>query len=542
MIEGKIFIITLAAMLISLFLISTTLAQDSLLINYQGYLTDAAGDPITGNRSITFTIYDPEGVSLWSEEHSSVPVINGFFNVTLGSAGMRIVLGAEWSGSRDNFLNTLGITVESDEELVPRTPLTSVFHAGISTRVAGDIKTAPGILEIYSPDPCVPPDPCEPALEMAAEPDKNIIRVYPPEPCVPPEPCYPAFEVVSKPDSNYLRIGPYFRLDNSGDNAGSMMSSLELTIFPQALGAGDICSGLALGLDPDYETTYMRLGKACEEKTGPGIEMYTNTSSDGNPPLAILGTLSDGLYTIGEGVTFGDQETVRSGFVSDETSNDSTWTNTISNGEGSRTELHNRQGGGHHNSAVIAVEDGLTQLTLLNGDPVEPPDIVVQATTDGGGQIGINTDSPEEALDVNGTTKTTSFKMPTGAANGHVLTSDADGNGTWQAPASETCCGASGEFDGEVNVDMIEDQWANTTIYFDSPFTSTEKPHFYINVVLKGSANGLTEGVAIKAVEDIKGSAGNWTGFDITVSKYSDGSSIDDTTPVYVAWMAIGRQ
>ncbi|NIP55909.1 MAG: hypothetical protein GWN61_11425 [candidate division Zixibacteria bacterium] len=93
-----------------------------------------------------------------------------------------------------------------------------------------------------------------------------------------------------------------------------------------------------------------------------------------------------------------------------------------------------------------------------------------------------------------------------------------------------------------MNTDMVEtDPGGATTINFDSPFTSTEKPHFYITVVLKQAANGLVEGTAIKAIEDIKGASGNWTGFDITVSKYSDGSSITDNSKVYVTWMAIGR-
>ncbi|HUV30412.1 MAG TPA: hypothetical protein VMY05_04880 [Acidobacteriota bacterium] len=98
--------------------------------------------------------------------------------------------------------------------------------------------------------------------------------------------------------------------------------------------------------------------------------------------------------------------------------------------------------------------------------------------------------------------------------------------------------GESGAFDGVVNADMIE-HYGLTTIDFGSPFTSTEKPHMFLTVVLRGAANGLVEGAAIKAVADVKGSAGNWTGFDITVSKYSDGTSIDDLTSVYVTWMAI---
>ena len=48
------------------------------------------------------------------------------------------------------------------------------------------------------------------------------------------------------------------------------------------------------------------------------------------------------------------------------------------------------------------------------------------------GLVGIGTNAPTTALDVNGTTKTDAFAMPTGAGTGKVLTSDAFGNGTWQ--------------------------------------------------------------------------------------------------------------
>ncbi len=51
------------------------------------------------------------------------------------------------------------------------------------------------------------------------------------------------------------------------------------------------------------------------------------------------------------------------------------------------------------------------------------------------GLVGIGTSLPAELLHVNGTTQTNEFRMPTGAADGHVLTSDPGGTGTWQPVA-----------------------------------------------------------------------------------------------------------
>ena len=50
------------------------------------------------------------------------------------------------------------------------------------------------------------------------------------------------------------------------------------------------------------------------------------------------------------------------------------------------------------------------------------------------GYMGIGTVTPATRLDVAGTMKSTGLQMTTGAVAGHVLTSDAAGNATWQAP------------------------------------------------------------------------------------------------------------
>ena len=72
MIVRKSLIITLAALFVNLILISTSSAQDTLLISYQGRLTDDGGNPITSPQSMTFTIYDGSSVSKWTETHPTV--------------------------------------------------------------------------------------------------------------------------------------------------------------------------------------------------------------------------------------------------------------------------------------------------------------------------------------------------------------------------------------------------------------------------------------------------------------------------------------
>jgi hypothetical protein len=69
-------------------------------------------------------------------------------------------------------------------------------------------------------------------------------------------------------------------------------------------------------------------------------------------------------------------------------------------------------------------------LSAADGDPA------IALYVDDSGNVGVATQTPQAELDVAGTTRTTGFTMPTGAAAGRVLTSDAGGAGTWQIPES----------------------------------------------------------------------------------------------------------
>ena len=72
-------------------LLASTLASHSAptIVNYQGYVTDAGGSPISNTVTLVFRIWDASsgGSEVWSETHNNVPVNQGYFSVFLGSQG-----------------------------------------------------------------------------------------------------------------------------------------------------------------------------------------------------------------------------------------------------------------------------------------------------------------------------------------------------------------------------------------------------------------------------------------------------------------------
>jgi len=64
----------------------------------------------------------------------------------------------------------------------------------------------------------------------------------------------------------------------------------------------------------------------------------------------------------------------------------------------------------------------------LYGEVGGNPSITIKPS----GRVGIGTTDAGEQLEVNGTVLMTGFSLPTNAQNGYVLTSDANGEGTWQ--------------------------------------------------------------------------------------------------------------
>jgi hypothetical protein len=91
-------------------------------INYQGYLTNAAGVPVNETVQMIFSIYDvpTNGIPLWTETQN-VSVSHGVYNVNLGDVNVISLL-----FDKPYYL---GVKVGTDPEMTPRRPLTTVPYA-----------------------------------------------------------------------------------------------------------------------------------------------------------------------------------------------------------------------------------------------------------------------------------------------------------------------------------------------------------------------------------------------------------------------------
>ena len=93
-------------------------------MTYQGVLTDAQGNPVNGQRQITFSIYNTPsgGTPLWSES-LNVQIDDGLFTALLGKSTPLT------PGLVNGSPLYLGVKVGADVEMGPRQELTSVLSA-----------------------------------------------------------------------------------------------------------------------------------------------------------------------------------------------------------------------------------------------------------------------------------------------------------------------------------------------------------------------------------------------------------------------------
>jgi hypothetical protein len=100
------------------------------VLQYQGRLTDAAGQPLTEPADVTFSLYDEADSEepLWTQTFEQLPLDNGRFSVLLGGddAPFTPELVAALDEGADLFL---GLQVGEDPEMTPRQQIASVAYA-----------------------------------------------------------------------------------------------------------------------------------------------------------------------------------------------------------------------------------------------------------------------------------------------------------------------------------------------------------------------------------------------------------------------------
>ena len=124
-----------SGLILIVFVARAASAQAPGMMNYQGYLTDTGGTPLSGTYNMTFSIHDSNtgGGELWSETQLGTPVSDGLFSVLLGETNpldASVFAGEAW------------LELEVDGELMtPRVRVVSVgysFVAAVAYKAAAD--------------------------------------------------------------------------------------------------------------------------------------------------------------------------------------------------------------------------------------------------------------------------------------------------------------------------------------------------------------------------------------------------------------------
>jgi uncharacterized repeat protein (TIGR02543 family) len=94
------------------------------VVSHQGFLTDAAGQPLNGTAALSFSVFAAAsgGAALWTETRAAVPVVDGVYSVELGA--ITPFPSTLWDGS-DRWLEVTA----NGETLTPRQRVTSVPYA-----------------------------------------------------------------------------------------------------------------------------------------------------------------------------------------------------------------------------------------------------------------------------------------------------------------------------------------------------------------------------------------------------------------------------
>ncbi len=114
--------VVLFGVLFSLFVFDLAYSQVPDSLSFQAFVTDSAGTPIDDpSVSMTFKLYQ-SSVEVWTETQLAVPVVDGQFEVILGSV-------TPIDSVIFDQRTEIGISVEGDAEMTPRTILLPAPYA-----------------------------------------------------------------------------------------------------------------------------------------------------------------------------------------------------------------------------------------------------------------------------------------------------------------------------------------------------------------------------------------------------------------------------
>jgi len=151
----------------SLLLTSFAIAQDDVIVNYQGRLTDSDGEPVID------AMY-PVEIILFPDSTGGSPMgAPSFFDVQTNIGNFRFQLAVE--PEIFEWPMFIEIWVEG-EQMAPRQRITHAPFSAVTRKVNGDILTTPGSVKIHRPDPCIP-DPCPDSIKFQVAPNHAAFSV-----------------------------------------------------------------------------------------------------------------------------------------------------------------------------------------------------------------------------------------------------------------------------------------------------------------------------------------------------------------------------
>ncbi|HEY2516920.1 MAG TPA: collagen-like protein, partial [Polyangiaceae bacterium] len=114
---------------------TSAMAAVPQLLTEQGQLLDSNGNPVAGDITIVFTVYDGPNASanvLWAETQT-ITLDDGYFSAILGET--TTIPASVFDGNP----KYLGVKINADPEMTPRQAILSVPYALVAGNVNGDI-------------------------------------------------------------------------------------------------------------------------------------------------------------------------------------------------------------------------------------------------------------------------------------------------------------------------------------------------------------------------------------------------------------------